>query len=82
MTTMTIRNLDTEVQRRLRVRAAERGVSMEQEVRDTLRVAVMHEEAPAVSWIDALRAVARDFGGVELELPVREPMREPPDFRA
>jgi plasmid stability protein len=36
MGTLTIRNLDDAVKRELRKRAAERGVSMEQEARDTL----------------------------------------------
>jgi plasmid stability protein len=34
--TLTIRNLDERIKRELRKRAAIRGVSMEQEVRDTL----------------------------------------------
>lgn len=36
MGTLTIRNLDDDVKRELRRRAAERGVSMEQEARDRL----------------------------------------------
>jgi plasmid stability protein len=36
MSTLTIRNLDERVKRELRKRAAEHGVSMEQEVRDIL----------------------------------------------
>jgi plasmid stability protein len=36
MGTLTIRNLDDNVKRELRKRAAERGVSMEQEARDVL----------------------------------------------
>ncbi|NGN44076.1 hypothetical protein G6N74_23700 [Mesorhizobium sp. CGMCC 1.15528] len=36
MSTITIRNLDDGVKQELRKRAAERGVSMEQEVRDAL----------------------------------------------
>ena len=36
MATLTIRNLDERIKRELRKRAAIRGVSMEQEVRDTL----------------------------------------------
>jgi len=27
-----------------------------------------------------IRALVEPFGGIELELPAREPMREPPDF--
>lgn len=37
MSTLTIRNLDEEVKRDLRISAARRGVSMEQEARDRLR---------------------------------------------
>lgn len=36
MSALTIRNLDDDVKRALRKRAAERGVSMEQEARDVL----------------------------------------------
>ena len=37
MASITIRNLDDGVKRRLRVRAAENGRSMEEEARDILR---------------------------------------------
>lgn len=37
MASITIRNLDDEVKRRLRVRAAEHGRSMEEEAREILR---------------------------------------------
>ena len=40
MASITIRNLDDEVKRRLRVRAAEHGWSMEEEARDILRQVV------------------------------------------
>ncbi len=36
MSTLTIRNVDEGIKRELRKRAAERGVSMEQEIRDVL----------------------------------------------
>lgn len=80
MSTLTIRNLDNEVKRRLRVRAAERGVSMEQEIRDTLRASVAADDVPEKAWYDEIRAVVQSAGGVELELPPRESMREPPRF--
>ena len=41
MSTITIRNLDDSVKQVLRERAAARGVSMEQEVRDSLREMAM-----------------------------------------
>ncbi|HMM65268.1 MAG: hypothetical protein WA975_00345 [Mesorhizobium sp.] len=40
MSTLTIRNLDENVKQALRKRAAERGVSMEQEARDVLAESV------------------------------------------
>lgn len=41
MATLTIRNLDESVKQELRQRAAERGVSMEQEVRDVLTESIV-----------------------------------------
>lgn len=40
MSTLTIRNIDEDIKRKLRQRAAERGVSMEQEARDVLTESV------------------------------------------
>ncbi|MDE0203730.1 MAG: plasmid stabilization protein [Rhodospirillaceae bacterium] len=79
MASITIRNLDDGVKSRLRVRAAEHGRSMEEEARVILRDAV-GTEAGADNLASAIRARFAPFGGVELELSPREPMREPPDF--
>lgn len=62
---------------RLRVRAAERGRSMEEEVREILR-RVMMEDSPPRDLAAAIRDRAASFGGIDLDLPEREPMREPP----
>jgi plasmid stability protein len=80
MASLTIRNLDDGLKRRLRVRAAERGHSMEEEVRDILRAALNQEAAPSRNLAEAIRARFQPLGGVELELPPREAMREPPRF--
>ena len=79
MASITIRNLDDEVKRRLRVRAAEHGRSMEEEAREILRQ-VVGQEKPAHNLAAAIRARVAPLGGVELDLPRREPMREPPAF--
>jgi plasmid stability protein len=42
MSTLTIRNLDDRVKQKLRERAASRGISMEQEIRDVLADSVQH----------------------------------------
>lgn len=79
MASITVRNLDEGVKRRLRVRAADNGRSMEQEVRLILREAV-EPEADERNLATAIHSRFAAVGGVELELPPREPMREPPKF--
>jgi antitoxin FitA len=77
---ITIRNLDDVLKRKLRVRAAHRNHSMEDEARDILRAALAQESAPAGNLADAMRRRIEPLGGIELSLPPRGPMREPPDF--
>ena len=52
---------------------------MEEEARTILRDAV-EEEAEPRDLAQAIRDRFAPLGGVELEIPPREPMREPPDF--
>ena len=79
MASITIRNLDDDVRTRLRMRAAGNGRSMEEEVRLILRDAVGGEPGPE-NLADFIRECFAPYGGVELELPPRGPMREPPSF--
>jgi plasmid stability protein len=54
---------------------------MEEEARTLLRAA-LQDDAPAASNLaDAIRARFRRLGGIELGLPAREPIREPPKPR-
>ena len=80
MASITIRNLDEAVKRKLRLRAAQRNRSMEEEARDILRTVLAQEPAPAEDLADAIRRRVEPFGGFELPLPPRGPMLEPPDF--
>lgn len=80
MASITVRNLDESVKRRLRLRAAQRNRSMEDEARDILRSALAQEPAQAGNLADAIRRRVEPLGGVELQLPARGAMREPPDF--
>ena len=80
MASITIRNLDDEVRRRLRVRAAEHDRSMEEEVRVILRAAVRDGRSGPRDLAAFTRRCFAPLGGVELDLPPRGPMREPPDF--
>ena len=80
MASITIRNLDDEVKTRLRVRAAEHHRSMEEEVRIILRDAVNGGPTAHRDLAKFTRECFAPLGGVELELPTRAAMREPPDF--
>ena len=84
MASLTIRNIDEQVKSRLRVNAAIKGVSMEEEVRQVLTRAVLApaNDGNAGNMFARIRALmaANEFKGVDLELPVREPMREPLQF--
>ena len=78
MASITIRNLDEQTKARLRVRAAHRNRSMEDEARNILRAALSGDSATPRNLADEIRGRFRPLGGVELRLPAREPMREPP----
>jgi plasmid stability protein len=81
MASITIRNLDDALKRKLRLRAAHRNRSMEDEARDILRTALAQEPAETENLADAIRELVEPLGGVELELPPRGPMPEPPNFK-
>lgn len=70
MATLVIRDLDDEVKARLRVRAAERGRSMEAEAREILTSVVGGSRPPR-----ALGSFIRDrfaaVGGADLPIPSR-----------
>lgn len=75
MASLSVRKIDDQVYDKLKARAADHGVSMEEEVRRILQRAVA---APERLGELALRL----FGpvhGVDLELPPRE-KHEPPDL--
>ena len=78
MASITIRKLDEQTKARLRVRAAHRQRSMEDEARNILRAALAEEESTPRNLAAAIRRRFRPLGGVDLRLPAREPMREPP----
>ena len=77
MASITIRNLDDSLKHRLRVQAAEHGRSMEEEAREILRRAVGKSATPG-NLGEVIHRRFAALGGVELDLPPREPMPEPP----
>ncbi|MEO1248061.1 MAG: plasmid stabilization protein [Pseudomonadota bacterium] len=78
MASITIRNLDEETKDRLLIRAARRRRSMEDEARNILREALAGDDAMPGNLADSIAARFKPLGGIDLELPRREPMREPP----
>jgi len=79
MASITIRNLEDGLKRRLRIRAAEHGRSMEEEAREILRHVVTESAAPR-NLAASIRSRVAPLGGVEIDLPPRNPMRNPPRF--
>ncbi len=91
MATIVIRNLDEKVKRRLQLRAALNGRSMEAEARATLSDLLEEsptDEAltvkPSRDQVDIGTAIHRRFaalGGVDLKIPTRTfSTRKPPKF--
>ena len=80
MSSITIRNLDDKLKRKLRLRAAEHDRSMEEEARDILRCALSEEPRPAENLADSIRRLVEPYGGFEIPPFPRGPMRDPPDF--
>ena len=69
MANLSVRKLDEETVAQLRIRAARRGVSMEEEVRQILKSAAA---APESLGDLAVRLFSPAYGGEELVLPKRE----------
>ena len=78
---LNIRQLDSALKERLRIRAAHHGRSMEAEARAILKEALMEKRpATGAGLAIAIRHRFALLGGVELELPPRQPGRDPPRF--
>jgi antitoxin FitA len=78
MASLTIRNLDESTKARLRVRAAHRNRSMEEEARTILRLALAEETPPRGNLAHAIAQRFRSLDASSLDIPARQPMREPP----
>jgi antitoxin FitA len=65
MATVTIRNVDPGLEKRLRIRAARNGRSMESELRHILSAALGTEEKRETNLAEAIRRRFLPFGGVD-----------------
>lgn len=76
MTSLSVRKLDDDTLRRLRDRAADHGISVEEEVRRIIKQAV---STPERLGDLAVRLFAPAYGEPELELPERK-ITDPIEF--
>jgi plasmid stability protein len=74
---ITIRQLPETTKRKLRIRAAKNGRSMEQEAREILKNELSKTKEPPADLGKAIREIFAPFGGVDLHIPAREPIPEP-----
>jgi antitoxin FitA len=78
MASITIRRLDDRLKSQLKQRAAQHGRSMEEEARTILRD-ILDDQRPR-SFMEIATELFGPENGVELDIPPRGSMREPPDF--
>ena len=79
MATLHIRDLKDSVKESIRIRAAVHGRSMEAEARAILEQATDRQEPEEHLYLRVRRLVNK-YGPMDLDIPPREPAREPPDF--
>ncbi|MFZ0479521.1 MAG: hypothetical protein WAL71_10255 [Terriglobales bacterium] len=77
MASITIRQLEETTKRKLRIRAARHGRSMEQEAREILKSALSQPAEPPKDLGKAIREIFAPLGGVDLQIPPRGPIRDP-----
>jgi antitoxin FitA len=81
MAAITIRGLDEGVKKRLRLRAAAHGCSMEAEARELLKTGLARRDMSGREFVDSIRAIVEPLGGIDLpayprgEGKRREPLR-------
>ena len=80
MGTLTIRNLEDPLKSRLRLRAAARNRSMEEEARQILRAALLEPVVPPQDLGTRIRARFAALGDVQLAVEPREQVRQPLDL--
>ena len=82
MATLTIRDLDDALKQSLRIRAAHRNHSMEEEARQILRAALVDTPGTTVDLAQRIRDRFAGLGDVSLPIADRDPVRPPPRFEA
>jgi antitoxin FitA len=81
MASITVRNLEDDLKKKLRMRAAEHGRSMEDEVRNILRASLIENVRKPKDLFTTIRQRIEPLGGVELDIRRSGATREPPTFK-
>lgn len=83
MATLTIRNVEDDVKQKLKILAAQNGVSLEEELRSVVRQAARQSRKPPQfdNLYDAIRDLVEPYGGFELEIPSRGFAERDPPFK-
>lgn len=76
MASLTIRDLDDRLKRRLRIQAARNNRSMEEEARAILRAALSADARSGKSLYKSIRARIEPVGGIDLAIAPRDASRE------
>ncbi|MCP4755571.1 MAG: plasmid stabilization protein [Proteobacteria bacterium] len=71
MATLTIRNLDEEIKRQLRIQGAKHNRSMEAEARAILQKALSTTDSKT-GLASMIREIVTPYGGIDLGLPDRK----------
>lgn len=79
MAILTIRNVDDAIKQALRMRAAQHGVSMEEEARRILREALVRVSQPQPLG-QRLKQRFAEVADADFELPTRQISRTPPNW--
>jgi plasmid stability protein len=82
VTAITITNIDNAMRLRLQARAAKHGHSIEAEARDILHAVLNEDEvtSSSLNLYEAIRSLVEPLGGMDLVIPPRQPVRQPPLF--
>ena len=78
MSILTIRNLEDSLKSRLRMRAAARNRSMEEEARQILRAALQEPSPRERDLGSSIRARFAALGDIQLPIDPRQAVRQPP----
>lgn len=77
MASIIIRNLDEATKRKLKIRAATNGRSMEQEAREILKSVLARAPKKQTNLAERVREIFSPLGGVELERLQRVAIPDP-----